>query len=128
MLQPLLPSLFEPEDAKEILTEVLKNSRNKYPNQNMHIFCNTVVLTEQFIQKLMKPFDVIIQKKAEEVCLKNISHALTFVDYDDLIQPFHCCAGKFCSCSSVLNYFQKLFHNFHLWSQRFSITDLKIDI
>jgi hypothetical protein len=90
VFQPLLPSLFEPEDAEEILTEVLKNSKNKYPNQNVHIFCNTVVLTEQFIQKLTKPFDSIIQKKAEKVCVPNISHALTFVHYDNLIQPFHC--------------------------------------
>lgn len=73
MLQPLLPSFFEPEDAKEILTEVLKNSKNKYTSQNVHVFCSTVVLTEQFIQKLTKPFDAIIQKKAEEVCSPNIS-------------------------------------------------------
>ncbi|XP_069679850.1 E3 UFM1-protein ligase 1 homolog [Periplaneta americana] len=66
-VMPLLPSLFEPEDAEEILTEVLKNFKNKSPNQNVHIFCNSMVLTEQFMQKLAKPFDAIIQKKAEEI-------------------------------------------------------------
>ncbi|PNF42126.1 hypothetical protein B7P43_G10272 [Cryptotermes secundus] len=66
-IMPLLPSLFEPQDAGEILTEVLKNTKIKSPSQNMHIFCSTMVLTEQFIQKLTKPFDAIIQKKAEEV-------------------------------------------------------------
>jgi hypothetical protein len=61
--------MFEPQDAGEILTEVLKNSKVKSPNQNVHIFCSTIVVTEQFIQKLTKPFDAIIQKKAEEVHL-----------------------------------------------------------
>jgi hypothetical protein len=76
VLQPLLPSFFESEDAEEILTEVLKNSKNKYPNQNVHIFCNTMVLTEQFIQKLTKLFDAIIKKKAEKVCLPNLTFHL----------------------------------------------------
>jgi len=67
LLQPLLPSLFEPEDAEEILMEVLKNTKIKSLNQHVHIFCNTVVVTDHFIQKLTKPFDAIIQKKAEEV-------------------------------------------------------------
>jgi len=67
LLQPLLPSLFEPEDAELILMEVLKNAKIKSLNQHVHIFCNTVVVTDHFIQKLTKPFDAIIQKKAEEV-------------------------------------------------------------
>lgn len=67
LLQPLLPSLFEPEDAEEILTELLKNTRIKSVSQHVHIFYNTVVVTDHFIQKLTKPFDAIIQKKAEEV-------------------------------------------------------------
>jgi hypothetical protein len=66
-LQPLLPSVFESQDAGEILTEILKSYKVKYPNQNVHIFCSTMVLTEQFVQKLTKPFDTIIQKKAEQV-------------------------------------------------------------
>jgi hypothetical protein len=79
LLQPLLPSLFEPQDAGEILTEVLKNTKIKSPNQNVHIFCSTMVLTEQFIQKLTKPFDPIIQKKAEEVCLQNVFQAFILI-------------------------------------------------
>jgi hypothetical protein len=79
LLQPLLPSLFEPQDAGEILTEVLKNSKIKSPNQNVHVFCSTMVLTEQFIQKLTKPFDAIIQKKAEEVYLRNVFQAFTSI-------------------------------------------------
>jgi len=66
-IMPLLPSLFEPEDAEEILMEVLKNTKIKSLNQHVHIFCNTVVVTDHFIQNLTKPFDAIIQKKAEEV-------------------------------------------------------------
>jgi superoxide dismutase len=66
-IMPLLPSLFEPEDAEVILMEVLKNAKIKSLNQHVHIFCNTVVVTDHFIQKLTKPFDAIIQKKAEEV-------------------------------------------------------------
>ena len=67
LLQPLLPSLFEPEDAEEILMEVLKNTKIKSLNQHVQIFCNSVVVTDHFIQKLAKPFEAIIQKKAEEV-------------------------------------------------------------
>ena len=63
----MLPSLFEPKDAEEILMEVLKNAKIKSLSQHVHIFCNTVVVTDHFIQKLTKPFDSIIQKKAEEV-------------------------------------------------------------
>ncbi|PSN54204.1 E3 UFM1-protein ligase 1 [Blattella germanica] len=66
-IMPLLPSLFEPEDADEILQEVLKNTKNKSPNQNVLVFCNSIVLTDQFLHKLSAPFDAIIQKKAEEL-------------------------------------------------------------
>lgn len=76
----MLPSLFEPEDAEEILMEVLKNAKIKSLNQHVHIFCNTVVVTDHFIQKLTKPFDAIIQKKAEEVCLcRTVSYALILI-------------------------------------------------
>lgn len=66
-IMPLLPSLFEPEDAEEILTEVLKNAKNKFPSHNVHVFCSSMVLTDQFLQKLSEPFDAVIQKKAEEI-------------------------------------------------------------
>lgn len=89
MLQPLLPSLFEPQDAGEILTEVLKNAKIKSPSQNVHIFCSTMVLTEQFIQKLTKPFDAIIQKKAEEVCLQNVFQAFILMFHIIIIQFNH---------------------------------------
>ena len=72
LLQPLLPSLFEPEDAEQILTEVLKDTKVKSVTQNVHIFCNTVIVTDHFIQKLSKPFDAIIQEKAEEVHVHKI--------------------------------------------------------
>jgi hypothetical protein len=94
LLQPLLPSVFEPQDAGEILTEVLKSSKAKYPNQNVHIFCSTMVLTEQFIQKLNKPFDAIIQKKAEEVYFQNVFQAFPLT--------FHVIIFEFNLYSSVL--------------------------
>ncbi|KAJ9587791.1 hypothetical protein L9F63_018774 [Diploptera punctata] len=66
-IMPLLPSLFEPEDAEEILSDVLKNVKNKFPSHNVHVFCNSMLLTDQFLQKLSEPFSAVIQKKAEEI-------------------------------------------------------------
>jgi hypothetical protein len=45
-----------------------------------------MVLTEQFIQKLIKPFDAIIQKKAEEVCLQNVYQAFILMFHVIIIQ------------------------------------------
>ncbi|XP_066999780.1 E3 UFM1-protein ligase 1 homolog [Anabrus simplex] len=59
---PLLPSVFQPEDVEIIVKEVL----GKCPSQNVHILCNTVVVSEQFLQSMTKLFDDVIQKKAEE--------------------------------------------------------------
>jgi len=91
LLQPLLPSLFEPEDAEEILMEVMKNTKIKSLNQHVHIFCNTVVVTDHFIQKLTKPFDAIIQKKAEEV------HICKTVSMHCFNLPNKCTLPLFCN-------------------------------
>lgn len=63
-VMPLLPTVFEIEDGEKILNEVLKSIKKNMP---IHIFCNTVLVTEQFLESLVKPFhDGIIQKKVEE--------------------------------------------------------------
>lgn len=67
MLQPLLPTIFETEDGEEILNEVLKSIKKNVP---VRVFCNTILVTDQFLESLVKPFhDGIIQKKVEEVGL-----------------------------------------------------------
>uniref|UniRef100_A0A1B6D5T8 E3 UFM1-protein ligase 1 homolog n=1 Tax=Clastoptera arizonana TaxID=38151 RepID=A0A1B6D5T8_9HEMI len=61
---PLLPSVLEVEDAEIILKEVQKSVKSSLTT---HTFCSTVVVTDQFLQSLLKPFhEEIIQKKAEE--------------------------------------------------------------
>lgn len=65
MFQPILPTVFEVEDGELILKEVLKSVKSSVP---IHTFCGTVVITEHFLQSLIKPYnDEIIQKKANEV-------------------------------------------------------------
>lgn len=63
-VMPLLPTVFETEDGEEILNEVLRSIKKNVP---VHIFCNTILVTDQFLETLVKPFyDGIIQKKVEE--------------------------------------------------------------
>lgn len=61
-----MPSMFEPEDCNKILNEVLKTQNSKNPVNNMHLFCDTYVVPNQFLQSLSNLFDSLIKKKAEE--------------------------------------------------------------
>ncbi|XP_054272372.1 E3 UFM1-protein ligase 1 homolog [Macrosteles quadrilineatus] len=60
----VLPSVFEVEDGEEILKEVVKNMKS---NVQTHTFCSTFVVTDHFLQTLVKPInEKLIDKKAEE--------------------------------------------------------------
>lgn len=57
--------MFEEEDAEEILKEVLKNINSSI---KIHTFCSTFVVTDSFLQTIVKPIrEDLIDKKAEEV-------------------------------------------------------------
>ncbi|KAG8269079.1 E3 UFM1-protein ligase 1 [Homalodisca vitripennis] len=63
-IMSILPSIFEIEDGEEILKEVLKNIKS---NVQIHTFCHTFIVTDHFLQTVMKPInEEIIDKKAEE--------------------------------------------------------------
>lgn len=60
-IYPLLPSVFSPEDAEALLRDATKRTK-----ANIHIFANTVAVSEAFLQNLLLPFDGIAEKKAKE--------------------------------------------------------------
>ncbi|XP_049860331.1 E3 UFM1-protein ligase 1 homolog [Schistocerca gregaria] len=64
-IQDIIPPVFEKEDAEHMLERVVKNVKNKFPNQEMHIFNKTVLVSDAFLHLLLKSFDTVIQKKAE---------------------------------------------------------------
>ncbi|XP_048505536.1 E3 UFM1-protein ligase 1 homolog isoform X2 [Athalia rosae] len=59
-IYPLLPSVFTPEDAEALLRDAIKRI-----NTNIHIFANTVAISDAFLQSLLLPFENIVAKKAE---------------------------------------------------------------
>lgn len=62
----LLPSVFEPSDVNVVLEEILKKIK---PKVNPHVFCDSVLVTDPYLQELTKPFlsGGILKRKAEEV-------------------------------------------------------------
>ncbi|KAJ8891610.1 hypothetical protein PR048_004138 [Dryococelus australis] len=63
-IMPILPSVFGPDDAEEILSNVLKGSPTSGPI--VHVFCSTIVVTESFLTTLVKSLEPVMQTKAQE--------------------------------------------------------------
>ncbi|XP_063234235.1 LOW QUALITY PROTEIN: E3 UFM1-protein ligase 1 homolog [Bacillus rossius redtenbacheri] len=63
-VMPILPSVFGPEDAEEILASVLKG--RPASGAPVHVFCSTVVVTEAFLGGLVKSLEPLVQAKAQE--------------------------------------------------------------
>lgn len=60
----ILPSVFDVTDGEEILKTALKNCGATSATQ---IFCNSYLVTDQFLQHLMKPVnEELVHKKAEQ--------------------------------------------------------------
>lgn len=66
----MLPSPFLPDDAALALEKCLKNGGRS----SAHVFCGSIVASEKFIEVCIKPFEKLMQEKAEKV--RKISHAL----------------------------------------------------
>nr|CAD7447656.1 unnamed protein product [Timema bartmani] len=62
-VMPILPSVFEPEDAEEIVTSVLKT---KPAAVTVHVFCSTVVVTDSYLNALITPLESVVQAKAQQ--------------------------------------------------------------
>nr|CAD7405049.1 unnamed protein product [Timema cristinae] len=62
-VMPILPSVFEPEDAEEIVTSVLKT---KPAAVTVHVFCSTVVVTDSYLNALVTPLESVVQAKAQQ--------------------------------------------------------------
>lgn len=70
--QPVLPSVLDRKDGEQILNDVLKTVKTPGGSTpSVIIFNETVLVTENFLNKLMIPFKDVIQKKAEKVCMMN---------------------------------------------------------
>ncbi|XP_053998251.1 E3 UFM1-protein ligase 1 homolog [Hylaeus anthracinus] len=61
-ITPLLPSVFTEKDMEMLLKMVEKKLNN-----NTHVFANTVVISDAFLQSLYKSFETIAETKAREV-------------------------------------------------------------
>ena len=62
-IQTLLPSPFLPDDAAQLLEKCLKSAGRS----SAHIFCGSIVVSEKFIEECVKPFEKLMQEKAEKV-------------------------------------------------------------
>ena len=61
--QPLLPSPFTAEDAGQLLQSCLKAAGRS----SAHVFCDSIVVSEQFLQNCKDPFQRLMQDKAKTV-------------------------------------------------------------
>ncbi|XP_077276531.1 UFM1 specific ligase 1 [Temnothorax americanus] len=61
-LYPLLPSVFSDEDAELVLKLATKKAR-----VNVHIFAKTVVVSEAFLQTLIKSLEAVAEQKARDM-------------------------------------------------------------
>ena len=61
--QPLLPSPFTAEDAGQLLQSCLKAAGRS----SAHVFCDSIVVSEQFLQNCKDPFQQLMQDKAKTV-------------------------------------------------------------
>lgn len=68
MLQPSLPSVLDSKDAEQILVDVLKTVKTPGGSApSVKVFNGTVVVTENFLNKLVVPLKDVMQQKAEKV-------------------------------------------------------------
>ena len=65
-MQPLLPSVFNDEDAEQIIRDVLKNSSNPLFKDSL-VIGHSAVTSNSFVNSLKPVFDPLIQEKAKEV-------------------------------------------------------------
>ncbi|XP_023230156.1 E3 UFM1-protein ligase 1-like [Centruroides sculpturatus] len=71
---PLLPSVLNEDDMQQIVQIVLKSYLKS--NTNIHIFCNTILVSDVFLQDCFKIFEPIMIKKSEEDIHKGVYHFL----------------------------------------------------
>nr|CAG4636818.1 EOG090X0267 [Ceriodaphnia reticulata]SVE72800.1 EOG090X0267 [Ceriodaphnia reticulata] len=62
---PLLPSVFDEEDAEQIIQNVLKNSQS-LPEKDAIVIGHSSVTSNAFIQNLKPIFNIMIEEKAKE--------------------------------------------------------------
>lgn len=62
-LQPLLPSPCTPEDAARLLQDIFKSSVHSLA----HVFCESIAVSDRFLQNCKDPFQQLMQDKAKTV-------------------------------------------------------------
>lgn len=73
-VQPLLPSVFDEDDAEQIIHNVLKNSQSSQVKDAL-IIGRSAVTSNTFIQNLKPVFDSMIEEMANEVTGILVSHS-----------------------------------------------------
>ncbi|XP_066028576.1 E3 UFM1-protein ligase 1 homolog [Pocillopora verrucosa] len=63
---PLLPSPFTPGDASQLLQDCLK----AVGRSSAHVFCESIVVSEKFLQDCKDPFQQLMQDKAKADAIK----------------------------------------------------------
>ena len=63
--QPLLPSPFTQEDARQLIQHCLKGPTRS----SAHVFCDCIVASEQFVNGCKKLFEPLMKEKAEAVSI-----------------------------------------------------------
>lgn len=59
--QPVLPTICNEADGAKLLQTILKSKNG------VHVFCDTVVVSDSFLSSCKKPFEKLLQTKAEKV-------------------------------------------------------------
>lgn len=65
-IKPLLPSVFDDEDAEQVIQSVLKNSPS-LTNKDTLVIGRSSVTSNAFVDKLTPLFSPLIEEKAKEV-------------------------------------------------------------
>lgn len=65
-LQPDLPSVFNEDDCRGIISAV---TRSMSKQSILHVYCDTVIVSDELIKKCYESFDPLMTKKAQEVSL-----------------------------------------------------------
>lgn len=84
--QPLLPSPFTGEDAGQLLQSCLKAAGRS----SAHVFCDSIVVSEQFLQNCKDPFQKLMQDKAKTVSV----YQKTFLTYGVILSAAIVCYHK----------------------------------
>lgn len=75
-LQPLLPSPCTSGDAAQLLQDIFKSSVHSLA----HVFCESIAVSDRFLQNCKDPFQQLMQDKAKTVGYVKLASLVNFKD------------------------------------------------